>query len=259
MIEREFSVDSPSLVKVAIASGRVAVEAGEPGVVRVSVDTRDPTFDIRQRGDAIVAGGEKARRAFVTVQVPQPTDVEVSTASGDVNIVTPVARLEVASASGDVSFNTAIRLQVKTASGSVSGNRVEGEARCITASGRHPNLTTPRTRRSLDRVGQHHHRSKRRDYRLCHSVRRHPGGRAHRAFAERQVDVGERAYRDSDADPAGPRRQYLLRSGQAAIPKCKGRAAGTRDHGEDPPGVWRYPNRPVGLTGPTPRLTTYRI
>lgn len=135
MIEREFSVDSPSLVKVAIASGRVAVEAGEPGVVRVSADTRDPTFDIRQRGDAIVAGGEKAKRAFVTVQVPQPTDVEVSTASGDVNIVTPVARLEVASASGDVSFNTAIRLQVKTASGSVSGNRVEGEARCITASG----------------------------------------------------------------------------------------------------------------------------
>jgi len=135
VIEREFSVESPSLVKVAIASGRVAVEAGEPGVVRVSADTRDPTFDIRQRGDAIVAGGEKAKRAFVTVQVPQATDVEVSTASGDVNIVTPVARLEVASASGDVSFNTAIRLQVKTASGSVSGNRVEGEARCTTASG----------------------------------------------------------------------------------------------------------------------------
>lgn len=135
MIERDFSVKSPSLVKVTIASGRVAVEAGEPGVVRVSADTRDPTFDVLQRGDAIVAGGERGGRAFVTVQVPQPTDVEVSTASGDVNIVTPVARLEVASASGDVSFNSAIRLQVKTASGSISGNRVEGEARCITASG----------------------------------------------------------------------------------------------------------------------------
>lgn len=135
MIEREFSVGSPSLVKVAISSGRVAVEAGEPGLVRVSVDTRDPTFDVRQRGDAIVAGGERGRRAFVTVQVPQSTDVEVSTASGDVNIVAPVARLEVASASGDVSFTTAIRLQVKTASGSINGNRVEGEARCITASG----------------------------------------------------------------------------------------------------------------------------
>lgn len=135
MIEREFSVGAPPVVKVAISSGRVVVEAGEPGVVRFSVDTRDPTFDVRQRGDAIVAGGERGGRAFVTAQVPPSTDVEVSTASGDVSIATPVARLEVASASGDVDFDSAQRLQVKTASGSVRGNSVGGEARCITASG----------------------------------------------------------------------------------------------------------------------------
>jgi DUF4097 and DUF4098 domain-containing protein YvlB len=63
------------------------------------------------------------------------TDVEVSTASADVEVLTPVGRLEVASASGDVVFDTAGRLQTKTASGTVMGKGVDGEARCITASG----------------------------------------------------------------------------------------------------------------------------
>jgi DUF4097 and DUF4098 domain-containing protein YvlB len=46
-----------------------------------------------------------------------------------------VGRLEVASASGDISFDTATRLQTKSASGEVRGNEVYGESRCVTASG----------------------------------------------------------------------------------------------------------------------------
>ena len=135
MIEREFSVGESVSVKVAIRSGRVAVETGEPGLVSVSVDTHDPTFDVRQRGGAIVAWGERGGRSYVTMRVPPLTDVEASTASGDVSIVPRLGRLEVASASGDIAFDSVRRLQAKTGSGSVRGNTVEGEARCITASG----------------------------------------------------------------------------------------------------------------------------
>lgn len=135
MIDHEFPVgDSPS-VRIGTRSGRIRVEAGDPGVVRILVDTRDPTFEVTRRGDAILASGERGGRADVTVHAPPMIDVEVSTASADVDVVTSVGRLEVASASGDVVFDTATRLQAKSASGTVRGNGVEGEARCVTASG----------------------------------------------------------------------------------------------------------------------------
>jgi DUF4097 and DUF4098 domain-containing protein YvlB len=135
VIDREFPVgDSPS-VKIGTRSGRVRIEAGESGSIRVLVDTRDPTFEVTRRGDAILVSGVRGGRADVTVHAPSLIDVEVSTASADVDVVTPVGRLEVASASGDVSFDTATRLQTKSASGTVRGNGVEGEARCVTASG----------------------------------------------------------------------------------------------------------------------------
>jgi len=135
VIDHEFPVgDSPS-VTIGTRSGRIRVEAGDPGVVRILVDTRDSTFEVTRRGDAILASGERGGRADVTVHAPPMIDVEVSTASADVDVVTPVGRLEIASASGDLVFDTATRLQAKSASGTVRGNGVEGEARCVTASG----------------------------------------------------------------------------------------------------------------------------
>ena len=135
MIDREFNVgDSPS-VKVRIKSGRVRVAPGESGMVRVLVDTGDPTFEVTQRGDAIVAAGERSGRAEVTVHAPPMIDLDVATASGDITVIPAVSRLDIATASGAVEFDSATRLQVKTASGDVRGKRVDGEARCITVSG----------------------------------------------------------------------------------------------------------------------------
>ena len=135
MIDREFPVGESPSVKVGIRSGLVRIETGEPGVVRVVVDTRDPGFEVTQRGDVIHASSDKGGRADVIVHAPPLTDVEVATASADVNLVVGVRRLEVATASGDVTFDTADRLQMKSASGAVRGNQVTGEARCVTASG----------------------------------------------------------------------------------------------------------------------------
>jgi DUF4097 and DUF4098 domain-containing protein YvlB len=133
--EHEFVVGNTPSVKIGIRSGRIGIEPGEPRAVRFSADTRDPNFTIQQRGDAIEAFGERGGRVDMTVHLPPLTDVEVSTASGDVNVVPPVGRLEVSTASGDLHFESARRLEAKSASGSIGGSRVDGEARCVTASG----------------------------------------------------------------------------------------------------------------------------
>jgi DUF4097 and DUF4098 domain-containing protein YvlB len=135
VIDREFAVGGSPSIKISLRSGRVRVETGDAGTVRVMVDTRDPSFEVTQRGDAIFASGERGGRADITVHAPTMIDTEVATASADVEVVAPVGRLEVASASGDISFDTATRLQAKSASGEVRGNEVYGESRCVTASG----------------------------------------------------------------------------------------------------------------------------
>jgi DUF4097 and DUF4098 domain-containing protein YvlB len=135
VIERDFRVGESPRVNVAISSGQVTVESGEPGIVKFAVDTKDPTFDIRDRGDVIFASGNRSTRALVTVRVPPMSSVQVSTASGDVEVNAALDRLEVSSASGDVRFDSAVRLQAKTASGSIGGSRVDREASCVTASG----------------------------------------------------------------------------------------------------------------------------
>lgn len=135
MIDREFSVEDAPVVSVAIRSGQVRVEGGKPGVARFVVDTNDPTFEIRQSADAIVASGNRGGRAYVTVVLPPLADVEVGTTSGDVAVGAPLARLDVTTVSGHIEFDTAERLHARTTSGGLRGNRVEAEAACVTTSG----------------------------------------------------------------------------------------------------------------------------
>ncbi len=134
MIESEFTIEDATVL-VAIRSGHIAVEQGDVGMVTITVDTSDSTFEVRRRGDAIVASGERGGRAYVTARVPAGAKVELSSASGDMRGSVPLDRLDASTASGDLTFDTVERLQVKTASGDVKGESVTGEARAITASG----------------------------------------------------------------------------------------------------------------------------
>ncbi len=135
MIDRELTVDDTPTLRISIRSGRVNIESGEPGVVRFKVDANDRTFEIRQAADAIVASGQRGGRAFVTAIVPPMSDVEVGTSSADVNVDLRVGRLDVTTVSGEIEFDSAVRLQAKTTSGDIRGNRVDGEATCVTTSG----------------------------------------------------------------------------------------------------------------------------
>lgn len=133
MIDREFTVEGSPVVRVTIRSGRVKVEHGDVGTVRLRVDSSDPRFEIHQRVDAIEATG--GGRTYVTVDLPPSGDVEVETSSGDIIVNTPVARLGASTASGNIDFGSTERLRAKTASGRIRGDQVTGEAKCVTASG----------------------------------------------------------------------------------------------------------------------------
>jgi DUF4097 and DUF4098 domain-containing protein YvlB len=133
VIDQEFSVEGRPIVRVSIRSGRVSVEPGEAGLVRLQVDSTNPRFEILQRLDTIEASG--GGRTYATLRVPPLAEVEIESSSGDISVTAPVARLDASSASGNIDFQTLERLRAKTASGRIRGDRVDGEAQCVTASG----------------------------------------------------------------------------------------------------------------------------
>ncbi|MGA7098065.1 MAG: DUF4097 family beta strand repeat-containing protein [Acidimicrobiia bacterium] len=135
MIEREFEVGDTPAVQVTIRSGGVQVDRGGPGRVRVVADTNSRDFILEQLGGRVVARAPRGERVSVTVVVPPGTDLEVSTASGDVHARVDLGKFEVSTASGDVYFEKAATLVAKSASGSVRGDTVTTEGRCVTASG----------------------------------------------------------------------------------------------------------------------------
>lgn len=135
MIDREFSVGEAPAVKISIRSGGVQVEPGEPGKVRVTADTTSRDFTLEQRGETVVASAPRGERTYLTVLAPPGTDLEVSTASADVQVRVDLRRFEVSTASGDIQFANVESLAAKSASGAVRGETVSTEARCVTASG----------------------------------------------------------------------------------------------------------------------------
>jgi len=72
----------------------------------------------------------------VVVTVPEGSDLQVTTLSGDTTVAVALAVLKVSSASGDVvATDTLDSLDVRTASGDVSADRVLTRLRCKSASG----------------------------------------------------------------------------------------------------------------------------
>lgn len=95
---------------------------------------------VEQRGSTIWVSMERRsswidRSVYVTIEVPDGLDVDANVASADVEIDPVVGRLTVNSASGDVRFSTVEELDIKTASGEVQGTAVAGRANFVSASG----------------------------------------------------------------------------------------------------------------------------
>jgi len=141
VIREEFIVTGTPEVEVRIASGRVEITKGGPGVVAVEVETRDPDFIVEQRGNLVFvssdrnAGWLSRGSAFVTISMPSEAEARVSTASARFDCEPHMARIDVKTASGDVEVESADIATIKTASGDVGLGDVTKALRVATASG----------------------------------------------------------------------------------------------------------------------------
>jgi DUF4097 and DUF4098 domain-containing protein YvlB len=147
-MEKSFQVGADAALDVRIASGKVEIQRGSPGsiVVRGRGDTDN--LIVEQHGSTVWVSSEPrstqisqrihigvGRAVFLSIEVPEGIDVDVSVASADVECDPQPARLNVNSASGDIRFTDAGDLTVKTASGDVHGNSVTGKLSFVSASG----------------------------------------------------------------------------------------------------------------------------
>lgn len=140
-IEREFEVDGLPEIDVRIQSGRVELVRGEPGRVRVTVDTSDRDFVVDQSGDLILVSSDRSTSwlsrgsAFVVIEAPESSDGVIATASARVESQIPLGHLEVKTASGDVEIDSAQTADIKTASGDARIGSTKKTLRFKSASG----------------------------------------------------------------------------------------------------------------------------
>ncbi len=126
---------------IRIQSGRVEVAEGAPGRVSVRVETKDPNFVVQQQGDSIEISSDRDARwmfassAKVLVEAPPGTEAAIRTASANVDVQAPIRKLEVKTASGEVTISQAEQAVVKTASGNTDVGTIEDALRVTTASG----------------------------------------------------------------------------------------------------------------------------
>lgn len=141
MIDETFSVDSSPDIEVRIESGRVELRRGEPGVVHVTVDTKNPDFIVEQRGNSILVSSDKTTpwlsrgSAYAVIETPEGSDLQVAVASAQVSAALPLGKVDIKTASGDIQVEGAETLGVKTASGDTRVNHVDRSLHFTSASG----------------------------------------------------------------------------------------------------------------------------
>ncbi|MCZ2813648.1 DUF4097 family beta strand repeat-containing protein [Modestobacter sp. VKM Ac-2979] len=139
--------DPPRTIEVRNPAGQVAVRAVEGATeVVVTVQALDGAgaqlldrIDVSATGTALRVAVPERRMARtprygVEVTTPPDADVTIATASGGAELSGSHGRVTVTTASGDVTVEHAAELRVRSASGDVRTNRVDGPLTITTAS-----------------------------------------------------------------------------------------------------------------------------
>lgn len=163
-----FEASGPGTARVTTASGDVTIGASQSTMIEVTLTVKDPTYQ-RMLDEAVIEfDGHKntlvvrtrthenfnPMRGFkaairrnswfevggsdpdVHIALPEGSSVEVTTASGDTEIIGSLAKAAVTSASGNVSVADEVGvLEMKTASGDVTTSTVRESLTCHSASG----------------------------------------------------------------------------------------------------------------------------
>lgn len=141
MIEETFSLSGPASVECSFPAGSLTVESGPPGSASVTVDTARPdSWHLSQTGDQISIVHERGflsggGRAQIRVTVPGRSSLKLGTASADVRSSVGLDRVSVSTASGNVDLGEVGTVTIKTASGDVYIDRVQGDLTVKSASG----------------------------------------------------------------------------------------------------------------------------
>ncbi len=137
----QFDVGDHPRIEVSNTSGQIAVVAGDPGRIDVTIDGSGDKYTIENYGNTVVVRPERGflKRIFssdIVVRVPAGTDIEAKNASGDVSIDVDAGDVEVVTASGDIRARVvAGAARLKVASGDVGLDHVNGSLDVISASG----------------------------------------------------------------------------------------------------------------------------
>ncbi len=143
-IHKEF--DGVKSVKLSTVSGDCIIKTHRSDKVIVDLvyevdpeDAIDFKFDER-RGKLVIKerwhGSSSSSHVIWTLTVPEETEIDFSTASGDIEVTGPIGEIEASTASGDIELdNVSGDIKVSTASGDVTIIRGDGEMKISTASG----------------------------------------------------------------------------------------------------------------------------
>lgn len=144
VIDKTF--DAKKNVRIETTSGDCIIKSGSSGKINVHVEyseRAEDSFeaDIQEKSSSIRIkerwrGRNSGGRVLWTITIPSETDVEFSTASGDLTIENLNNEIEASTASGDVLIeNSQGDLEISTASGDVNISDSKGKFDFSTASG----------------------------------------------------------------------------------------------------------------------------
>lgn len=132
-------------IRIKTVSGNCFIEKGEKDEVTVTVtytyDESDFEPELEQMGDRLdlterFRGHTRSGTSTWRLTVPEETDIDFSTASGDLDVSDLKSTIEASTASGNVRLsNLAGNVEISTASGEVEVRGLQGDGEISTASG----------------------------------------------------------------------------------------------------------------------------
>ncbi len=140
-MQYEFKSERGTSLDVHLMAGHLSIREGDPGVIKVDVETDDGKFIVEQRGNQIYISSDRDSRwtsrqsARVQIETPEGTDASIGTAAADVESTVRLGDVDIKLASGDVDLAGVHRGTIKTATGDVDITSVTDYVKAATASG----------------------------------------------------------------------------------------------------------------------------
>jgi len=146
MKEIDKTFDAKKNVRIETTSGDCVIKAGEDGKINVHVEYSERAAesfeaDIQEKSNSIRIkerwhGRNSGGRVTWTITVPSETEIEFSTASGDLSVDNINNVIDASTASGDVTIDNAQGdMEISTASGDIDVSESKGKLDFSTASG----------------------------------------------------------------------------------------------------------------------------